>query len=581
MKKLQKYFAIAAMATAALMTACQKEETGYKFLLSIQKPTGAKTTIDTNHDTHWKNGDVVNINGQDITVTVSTSDQVYGTSPDPITSFNNKYYAFYAGRATTSDDYYQLSESTASYTYTLSNDFKINASELQAPMAGVATATSNVVSISMQNLCPLLEVTVGKTACVITITELDEAHNTPLSGTFTTTYNNGSWETQCDMNATHSYELKVRKFDENETIYIPIPAGNHKLQITLGGFGSITQNETHNYLASHYYPIGGNLIPIVPYIYDNFYFGNGNFLTYKEGTSNWAQGGSIFRLEQNQYDTTGFYAVGQGHNDLAIARSGHIVWIGQNLDNLDPSTLNNNSISTHGAMEVHAYGYLIENLDAAKAAHWFCPTAIDWKKAIGGFSQTNTDAVNDQSSTSNARWAYVKISYNYKDTIQGHNTTPEEKTIGGLMFIPDNSVKEVVAPYVSRTDLAWGTTYGESSGNQLAHIDQTSIWSNNRYNIPNLTAAEFKIWESVGAVFLPCSGYVTHSGNGRYYNNGVGVYRTCTGASNGNTSFILYLDPAQAPKITSAFGFQNGEAGSVRLIYKKDISTSSNSKSWK
>lgn len=598
MKKTIRIMAIALMASAALMTACKKEE-GQRFILSVQQPAGAKTTIGASHSTLWKSGDVVNINGTDLIVT-TTGNVTHIVSENTIQSYDGgKYYAFYGGNATLNS--LVLSNATASYNYTMPSTITIATSELQAPMAAVATGNDQSVSINFQNLCMLLDVNVGKTACVITVEEMDRENNGPLYGTYTTNYDGTNWSTTCDMNADHGYTLTVRKATQNDLVSIPLPAGNHKLRISVGSAFVKEMNGSYGFLASHYYDIEMNSKPIIPDPYDGFYFGNGNLCAYKE--ANWADchisTSTHYLLEQNQWDTTRFISMQETENGTTgtlIKKTGVIIWIGNEMTNssIDPGQLNNNSQSVHNAMSPHAYGYLIEHGNATEAAKWWCPTASEWKKAIGGFVNENTDAVTDHSSTgSTQRWAYVKITYRYKDTIQGGTgANAHDVTIGGLMFIPSHDVKAVIASAVNnRTELNWGQvyTYYESNKNR-SQRDPNDAWLNTHTgssytcgNIPTLTSSEFKIWESVGAVFLPCYGSTWHTGGAGTDNaTGHGYYRTSTQCGTGS-SYILYLDPAEAPCILQSNGgdhiaVDNGSAAAVRLIYKPTTNTTPSSK---
>lgn len=601
MKKSISIIAIALMASVAMMTACTKEENGRKFTFSIQNPVGSKTTIGDGHSTLWQNGDVVYINGTSLEIQVD-GQNVYSTNNTIQSLSDGKYYAFYAGRAVMGTQ--QVSDAGASYTYTLSNSYEIKSSELQAPMAAVATdGSATNVHINFQNLCSLMDVAVGRAACKIVISEQDSTNDpdiVPLSGTFTTTYTNGEWQTVCDKTQPHSYSLTIYKKDATSTLSIPFPAGKHKLRVTIVGTSyDQGQDSPYTYKASHYYDL--NLtVPDDPF--QGFDWGKGNFYTYKidnNGTDGWQQGDqSLFFLEPHQYDTTDFVSLSS--EALTIVRSGYITWLAGSPSTINPQALNNNG-STQNTMDPHNYGFLIHNTspDVYATDDWYCPTADQWKSAIGGFTNTgnNNHPVYTSSST-NARWAYVTITYTGHDNLQGHNNTYNNLKIGGLLFIPDNRVKHAVdITKVITTDLHWGTTYSYTTSNQHnrnkripnnAWSASVNVGANNEYpaGIPNLTVAQFEEWESVGAIFLPCCGLIWHtSGGGTDDLKGHGIYRTCDWAG-GSTSWILYLDPAECPTIFESggndFPCDNGSAASVRLIYKQSTTTpSTNSKSWR
>lgn len=587
MKKTIRIMAIALMASAALMTACKKEE-GQRFILSVQQPAGAKTTIGASHSTLWKSGDIVNINGTNLEVSTDGS-TTYAISEHTIQSYDGgKYYAFYGGNATLNSQ--ELSSTSASYNYTMPSTITIATSELQAPMAAVATGNDQSVSINLQNLCMLLDVSgLGKTACVITVEEMDRENNGPLYGTYTTELNGATWNTTCDMTADHGYTLTVRKTTQNDLVSIPLPAGSHKLRISVGSAFVKEMNGSYGFLASHYYDVEMKTKPIEPVPYDDFYFGTGNVCAYKD--ANWANiqqsTQTIYRLEQNQWDTTRF----QSHNTngVTVARTGVIVWVGEDLTgdhvgNIDPGSLNSNG-SAGGAMIEHGYGYLIEGGVTEEANKWWCPSASEWKKAIGGFSQPNVDAANDHSTTGpTARWAYVKITYTDKDSIQGHNYS-HEQTVGGLLFVPNNAAKTTV-----NHDLKWGTTYtyNTSNNNNRGNRDFNQAWvdgTGTSNTIPVMTSDEFKVWESAGAVFLPAYGATWHTGSaGTYYEHGDGIYRTSTPMEGTPHSYVLYFDPCEPPAILQSngggqhLGLDNGSAGSVRLIYRPTTNTTPSSK---
>lgn len=603
MKKTIYTMAIALMASAALMTACNKEEQGQKFILSVQQPAGAKTTIGSGHSTLWKTGDKVYINGTELTVTTDGV-ATYAVSENTIQAYEgHKYYAFYAGNAALTEQ--ELHNTSASYTYTMPSTITIATSELQAPMAAVATGTDQSVDVEFYNLCMLLDVSgLGKTACDITIEETDPENNGPLYGTFTTTNTGEGWASTCNTTAEHGYTLTVKKTTQNDLVSIPLPAGNHKLKISVSAFQK-EMNVSFNFQASHYYDVQMQTKPIEPVPYGDFYFGTGNVCAYKD--ADWASivqsTTTIYRLEQNQWDTTTFQS--NGTSGVTVARTGVIVWLGTDITgnpgSIDPGSLNSNG-SSGGTMPDHAYGHLIEGGVTAEAAHWWCPSPSEWKQAIGGFSQPSTNAVADQSTSgrypngsSNQRWAYVKIQYTDKDSIQGHNYTESTPhVIGGLMFIPTLAAKTAVAPYVPTTNLNWGTTYtyyGSTEGRNNRIFNNGWLNVNNENgtytcnNIPILSAEEFKVWESAGAVFLPAYGATWHTGNaGTWYANGDGLYRT--NALNGNKhSWVLYFDPCEPPSILSSnghgqhLGMDNGSACAVRLIYRPTTTTNGSSKS--
>lgn len=523
MKKIILSAAMLLVAGAALLTSCSKEE-GQVFNLSIADHS--KTTLGENHRTNWQDGDVIYVNGNNaLTVTTDgASAHAYSQNDITIDPVNNQYFAFYGG-SRTETPVCNVTESAQSFTFTAPTQFDYSAVNLHSPMAGIGAA-GNHVTILFHNLFTMLEFEVpianATSGYDIIITETDDVNNQPLSGTFTTTYEDGEWNTECTDNA--GYSLTVHKNSGETRVCIPIPAGAHNLDIYINAGYKAHMVQNYSFKPGYYYNVTTKkdlpqeVIPW-PFPYDDstvFFFGKGNLCYHETENPSW-------RLETNQWDTTNYVANVPNHRQTS-----QVVW--QIADSLNPTSLNNGGAVT-GLAASQAYARLI---DAEHLLNWVLPTRDHWSFALGTAPGMTP------------RWAYCRISYTNKGS---------QKTANGLIIVPSGAD-------ISGTGITLAQTY--------------SNWT----SAPLITSTQFETLERQGCIFLPAFGMVKHQGNtGVYQNDGNGYYRTADALNpgSGSKTYVLYFTPTAAPTFNG--NTQYGEGIAVRLLYIEiEHSTSSSSK---
>lgn len=223
MKKLFSIASLALLAASMLMTGCKKDNDGNIFHLKIQQYQGQnKTTLGDNGATLWVNGDQVYVNGAEAAniaiVSVSSTGATAEVTGDPV---NGKYYFFYPGNCTVTG----FEGNEKSFTYTMPSEFTFDANALKAPMAGV----SNGQEVTFANLCTMLKLEFLKIPTSITIT----SENTAISGEgFTASYNGSSWTVTAPAATDDNKTITISNNNYMPYVYVPLPAGNHKLTIT-------------------------------------------------------------------------------------------------------------------------------------------------------------------------------------------------------------------------------------------------------------------------------------------------------------------------------------------------------------
>ena len=271
---MKKFFSIASLALLAasmLMTGCKKENDGNVFRLKIQQYQGqGKTTLGDNGATLWVDGDQVYVNGdvrysvgnqvsrynQPLTITVDANGIASTTVPSTLNpNSNGKYLFFYPGLSSYTANSTQCSPTT--FVYSLSTVYnQWDATNLQSPMVGV----SNGQNVTFYNFMSMLKIELPYPINVngnIVI----ESEDTPISGPFKVTYENNDWSveyigttTGVPSDAHRQITIKGTGIGDATVLYVPIPAGNHKLTIS-GNFFKKEMTTAHTLQKNTIYPI--------------------------------------------------------------------------------------------------------------------------------------------------------------------------------------------------------------------------------------------------------------------------------------------------------------------------------------
>lgn len=526
----RRYF-IAAMllfAGAVLTTGCKKDE-AQRFRLTIADQGGrSKTTLvatEATYHTLWQNDDAIYINGMNNLLNVQgvgSGNGVYAVSDVDISAVDGKYYAFYGGRGTNiSSDF----SANPSYSFTMPSSYTYSATDLHSPLAGVGSGSGDV-TIVFQNLFALLELKVPAITCTITISEQDVTSNpTPLAGSFVTTCSGSTWGLVSSGTPTQDdYTLAITKNTDETVVYIPIPAGSHKLNIVINSTFQAVQKQSYGYLAGNYYKI--STLPegvpdappetpenadVLPYPFsDGYFFGKGNIRFNTTETN----GGYTWALESEQWVVSGYNVQGKKNNITGI--SNYLAW----MDGLDvlPAALNN---SCNGTLEAEGYAYVLFGEGSDQLDHWRVPSRSEWNDILGiGTTTTDDDT-----------WAYVKIESQSGDPVAGVSAN-------GMLIAPIGTDLP--------SNVSLHTTYSSSN------------WS----NVPSISVSQFYELEKKGCIFLPACGYRDH--NGTAVGSTDGYYRTSDDRN--SSAYYLMFSPGSAP--TTSGSTAKGDGICVRLIYK-------------
>lgn len=523
--KMKKRYFIAAMllfAGAVLTTGCKKDE-AQRFRLTIADQGGrSKTTLvatEATYHTLWQNDDAIYINGMNNLLNVQgvgSGNGVYAVSDVDISAVDGKYYAFYGGRGTNiSSDF----SANPSYSFTMPSSYTYSATDLHSPLAGVGSGSGDV-TIVFQNLFALLELKVPAITCTITISEQDVTSNpTPLAGSFVTTCSGSTWGLVSSGTPTQDdYTLAITKNTDETVVYIPIPAGSHKLNIVINSTFQAVQKQSYGYLAGNYYKI--STLPegvpdappetpenadVLPYPFsDGYFFGKGN-LRYDNTSSN---GGYVWALESEQWGVTGYVYHGK-----TVDQSNYLTWM--TTAEVNPASLCN----VTGKLYEAGYAYALFHGTADETeqlAHWRVPSRSEWNDILG----LSTSAADDDT------WAYVKIVSQSGDPVTGVSAK-------GMLIVPNGTDLP--------SNVSLHTTYSSSD------------WS----NVPSISVSQFYELEKKGCIFLPACGYYNHTGSMGTASdvaepNVVGYYRTSDAQGNSD-AYVLKFSPTQAP-VTNFYG---------------------------
>ena len=241
MKKIFGLTGLILFAAATLFTSCKNEKEQI-FSLEIEQFTGLDKTTISGSNTVWTNGDPIWINNAQATVRSNRTVSV----TDPITSINRKFYSIYGGRATVNS----FDRDNLAYSYTMPNSYTYSANELKAPMLGTYNYDDGDNIIRYTNICTMLKLEFVVIPDEVTITST----STALSGDFTATYNGTSWDVEAPTPTTANKTLTISNPNYASVMYVPLPAGTHKLTIT-GKTFTRAMSSAQNMVKSTLYPI--------------------------------------------------------------------------------------------------------------------------------------------------------------------------------------------------------------------------------------------------------------------------------------------------------------------------------------
>lgn len=398
MKKLFSFATFALFAATMLITSCKKEEDGNVFRLKIQPfESNDKTSLGEGGVTNWVQGDLIFVNGitrntQAIQVRVDNGNATANVDINP--TDDGRYYFFYPGLGT-----YATTNSENSttkfffnfnpYSNASSTGITYNANQLKAPMAGV----SNGQEVVFSNIFSMLELVfpyeIGKfsqsnTNHIITIT----SESTPISGLFSVEYTENGWNVNF-ISATggipNSRVYKVQITENVSKVYLPIPAGQHKLTFEGNCFKREMRN-SYNFEKNKIYTIDFSTMP------KTFSVASNKKVEFATSNLQLTSTGYQFAINPESYCWVSGSNTTTNVNDLFFQNYTH-----NSIPSIETSTINVNG------------------------NEWAVPSSDEWQYLLGAFGSTN------------ANNSYRK-NYNYlcqRATINGVN---------GIVIMPDNCV---------------------------------------------------------------------------------------------------------------------------------------------
>lgn len=447
-KKLLGIAALALMASSALMVGCTKED-GNVFRLKIQQYGNAgKTTLGEGGVTQWVSGDQLYVNGASETdiVNVQVTGENY-TAHVESSPINGKYYFFYPGNCTVTG----FDGTNKSFTYTMPNRITYNANALNAPMAGA----SNGQDVNFANICTMLKLEFFKIPTSITIT----SESTAISGAgFTARYNGSSWSVTAPAATDDNKTITITNSNYMPYVYVPLPAGNHKLTITATNVDTKEMSSSVEMVKNTIYPIHF-AHPFSVSDTKKVYFSPGN-LYYDNGGINATK--DKFYFSNKQWDReTSFPVVGgtgnsaQASGNIYLFRYGTSTY--SNSNSASPKYPLLNTLPTTGNLSTDDYdwGYNPIVRGGNKAKIWRTPTTDEWNYLFNGRGSDNL------------LWARARVN-----------------NINGIIVFPDGI----------------GTSCG-------------IINTNNRYaaaSTKSIAENDWVTYENKGCVFLPCGSIVSN-----------------------------------------------------------------------
>lgn len=350
MKKFLFHFAaVAVVATTLLTTSCTKDE-GNIYRLKIHQYTSAdKTSLGDGGVTLWSDGDEVYVNGT-TTVQISGNVSDYETSIDERLPIDGRLYCFYAGNATMAG----FDASTKTFTYTMPSSVNYDGTKLNAPMVGANDGND----VDFENICTMLKLefpvgitSTGNRTAQIVITSVNSA----LSGEFTATYGANGW-TVIGPEITDANNTIIIGIARNTTVYevyVPLPAGNHKLTIS-GQYFTKSMNEPQDLLESYIYPITcAHAFSVGDQ--QKVYFAQGNLIRTDPTTFSFASSQSF----TSQYQRSSFETGNNFTHDMFFPHdANHIPSV--------PESFNINNKNDWRVLSTEEWVYLLNRNDRAK-----------------------------------------------------------------------------------------------------------------------------------------------------------------------------------------------------------------------
>lgn len=455
MKKLLFHFAaVAVVATTLLTTSCTKDE-GNIYRLKIHQYTSAdKTSLGDGGVTLWSNGDEVYVNGT-TTVQISGNGQDYVTSIEESLPIDGRLYCFYAGNATMAD----FDATTKTFTYTMPSSITYDGTKLNAPMVGANDGND----VDFENICTMLKLEFLKIPTSITIT----SENTAISGAgFTASYNGSSWTVSAPAATDGNKTITISNNNYMPYVYVPLPAGNHKLTITATNVDTKEMSSSVEMVKNTIYPIHF-AHPFSVSADKKVYFSPGNL-----------QYHSSWRFALNQWDfigsgniaTTGPYPTINSNDWIDLfywASSGANLLGSQSSSSISPT----NSYPNEASWPIKNTGNTPQNISG---------TQLDW-----GYRNPISNGGNKSGmwfTLTKEEWTYLVGRDGKCGMANLHIGNTYYK---GLVILPDDfNVPE---------SLSFNPSMASTSAND---------YSNNLYE-----ESDWQKMEKNGAVFLPGAGY--------------------------------------------------------------------------
>lgn len=334
MRKLLSKTSIVLFAATLLMVGC-KNEAEQIFKLEMPEYTGEdKTTFGTGNTTLWTPNDPVLING--VSGNVQSSSSISFT--EPVAPVNKMFYSLYPGRATAPSF-----NGTNGYTFTMPTSFSYSENQLQAPMVGQCAYISSDATHTIQysNIFTLLKLEFVVIPSEVTIT----SENTAIAGDFTATYADGNWTVTAPAATADNKTLTITNPNWASVMYVPLPAGSHKLTITGKTFTkamarAVTMQKSVFYpiKCAHKFSVSAS---------SQVYFSPGNFQYYNTSTYQGISNGS-----------TGNTAFGKYYDANDQARFAENQWDRIYLDNLriNGQVITTGKIATNAWIDLYGWG---------------------------------------------------------------------------------------------------------------------------------------------------------------------------------------------------------------------------------
>lgn len=441
-KQLFGIISFAFVAAFMLMTSCTKEE-GNIYRLKIHQYTSAdKTSLGTDGTTLWSDGDVIYVNGTDNTVPISNAGANCSTEISQDVLLDDRLYCFYAGNSTMAG----FDATTKTFTYTMPSIINYDGTKLNAPMVGANDGND----VDFENICTMLKLEFLKIPTSITIT----SENTAISGAgFTARYNGSSWSVTTPAATDDNKTITISNNNYMPYVYVPLPAGNHKLTITATNVDTKEMTSSVVMVKNTIYPIHF-AHPFSVSATKKVYFSPGN-LIFNNTENAWS-------FAENQWGYIGSDNVSSSYvaNVIDLFCWGTSGYYSEIINtNLNQWAPRNPFIRYVSSMS--GFNSTSDGRDIKK-------TNYDWgwynRVVNGGYSNQLWFAM------SKSEWEYLLSRENKKGFAQVNG-------VNGLIILPDDFPNNM-------------------------NINQTTGYTSNSY-----TPDTWSELEKAGAVFLPAAGY--------------------------------------------------------------------------